>query len=40
MKKKEKPELDVDFIDSRNLTKEQEKLINDYFKAEKSNKKK
>jgi hypothetical protein len=40
MKEKENPELEVDFIDSRHLTKEQEKLISDYFKAEKAKKKK
>jgi hypothetical protein len=40
MKKNKRPELDVDFIDSRHLTKEQEKLISDYFKAEKAKKKK
>lgn len=39
MKHKKKIELEVDFIDSRHLTKEQEKLISDYFKAEKAKKK-
>lgn len=40
MKRKKKPELGVNFIDSRHLTKDQEKLISDYFKAEKAKKKK
>jgi hypothetical protein len=33
-------ELEVDFIDSRHLTKEQEKVINDYFQSKKIIKKK
>lgn len=39
-KQKKKTELEVDFIDSRHLTKVQEKLISDYFKANKAKKKK
>lgn len=38
--KTKKPELDVDFIQSRPLTKEEEKQLSEYIRKEKSKKSK